>query len=112
MKTYPVSELVAQAAASLAEDGYSLLMVSDSFSDGCPMIVAGNGREAVFAPVRISSGRGFCRNTVNALNRPIWRRCAREFLRDEGINAAKISFVNMSARHLSGDAYALRRSWA
>lgn len=112
MIAYPVAELVAQAAASLAEDGYSVLGVSDSFSDGCPMIVAEHGLEAVFAPVRISSGRGFCRNTVNAFNRPIWLRCAQAFLRDEGIEAAKISFVNMSARHLSGDAYALRRSWA
>lgn len=112
MSAYPVAELVAQAAASLAEDGYSVLGVSDSFSDGCPMIVAGDGREAVLAPVRISSGRGFCRNTVNALNRPIWRRCAKAFLHDEGIAAEKISFANISARRLSGDAYALRRTWA
>ena len=109
---YPVAEVVAQAATILAGDGFDVVMVSDSFSDGCPMLVASNGEEAVLAPVRISSGPRFCRGTVNALNRPIWRRCAELFLREEGLGHTRVSFANMSARRLSGGDYALRRTWA
>lgn len=107
-----ISAVVAAAAESLAQDGYTQLRLEDSFSDGCPMIVGKRGGEAVFAPIRVSNGPAFCRATVNPLNRFAWKHCAKAYLAEHGRWGERIRFVNVSARRLSGDDYALRRSRA